>query len=359
MNLYTHTKQNIPEGWEELFRIADPEIKQISDLLEKEKSKGIRLVPDMENTFRVFHMCKPENIRVIILGQDPYFQIRSNGKPRALGFSFSVSKDDEIPVSLRNIYKEIKSNYPSSIIPEHGDISNWVSQGVFLLNSCLTCRVGESGSHTKYKLWMPFFDRFLKFLSSINKDVIFVLWGKDAQSYETMIEKGFRNILKAPHPSGLSASRGFFGCGHFKQINDIILIQNEKSGLNRPEIKWLECSEDKVSDSKNETLTDLYIEYFLQEINKEEMELLTSHYSKFYDEMKSEDKDKMSLEKYTIYMITYSVYSSNGSSSNDSSSNENLKSDKFNGTYEEYLKIVRENFDKNDKQNFYKVVISS
>jgi uracil-DNA glycosylase len=354
MDLYTHTKQNIPEGWEELFRIADPEIKQISGLLEKEKSKSIRIVPDVENTFRVFHMCKPENVRVVIIAQDVYFQIRPNGKPRALGIAFSVSKEDEIPSSLRNIYKEIKSNYPTSVIPEHGDISDWVSQGVFLLNSCLTCRVGEPGSHTKYKLWLPFFDRFLKYLSSINKDVIFVLWGKDAQNYETMIEKGFRNILKASHPSGLSASRGFFGCGHFKQINDIIRTQNEKSGKNNPEIKWLEL--EKPSD-KEDSLATLYIEYFAKEIDKDEMKDLTTHYSKYYEEMVNKHNENdgnnkentnpftMSLEEYTIYMITYSVFTSYVGEKDNSL------------TYEELLKKIRENFEKNKEKGFYKVVL--
>ncbi len=345
MDLYTYTKQNIPEGWEELFRIADPEIKQISSLLDKEKSKGIRILPDMENIFRVFYMSKPENIRVVILGQDCYPQILSNGKPRALGFSFSVSNEDVIPSSLHNIYKEIKNNYPDSIIPSHGDISHWVSQGVFLLNACLTCRVGEPGSHNKYKLWLPFFDRFLKYLSTVNKDVIFVLWGKEAQQYETMIEKGFRNILRAVHPSGLSASRGFFGCGHFKQINDIIRSQNEKSGKKEPEIKWLEqtkvCSETKVC-SKEKPLSALYIEYFSKEINEEEMTSLKNYYKEFYD--KIENKDELSLEEYTIAMITHTIYS------------QNISNFEKKITYEEFLKILMEKFEKENKQNFYSIV---
>jgi uracil-DNA glycosylase len=274
-------------------------------------------------------MSKPENIRVVIQGQDPFPQILPNGKPRALGFSFSVSKEDVIPSSLHNIYKEIKNNYPDSIIPSHGDISHWVTQGLFLHNACLTCRVVEPGSHNKYKLWMPFFDRFLKYLSTVNKDVIFVLWGKEAQQYETMIEKGFRNILRAVHPSGLSASRGFFGCGHFKQINDIIRSQKGN------EIKWLDMEK---------PLSKLYIEYFSKEIKEEEMTSLKNYYKEFYD--KIENKEELSLEEYTITMITHTVYS------------QNVNTSEKKITYEEYLKIIREKFEKENKENFYSICLN-
>jgi len=319
MDLLTYIYQNIPEGWDELFRISKPEIKQISDLLEKEKVK-YRIVPDQPNIFKVFNMCRPENIKVVIIGMDPYPQLLSNGKPRALGYSFSVSKEDAIPSSLQNIYKEVKNCYPKSIVPSHGDISEWVSQGVFLLNSCLTCRVGEPGSHTKYKLWLPFFDRFLKYLSSVNKDVIFVLWGNDAQKYESMIEKGFRNILKAVHPSGLSAMRGFIGCNHFKMINDILVKQNKK------EIKWFEMEKE---------LTELYVEYFAKNVEKSEMEQLTNYYKSYYDMLENKT---VSLEEYTIYILTKTIY--------DNSS----KSD----SYEVYLKNIRERFEK-EKVNFYQI----
>jgi uracil-DNA glycosylase len=332
MDLYSHTKQNVPKGWEELFRIADPEIKQISDLLNKEKSKGFRITPEMENIFRVFHMCKPENIRVIILGQDPYAQVLPSGKLKALGFSFSVSKEDAIPSSLHNIYKEVKNNYPSCIIPKHGDISDWVSQGVFLLNSCLTCRVNEPGSHTKYKIWLPFIDRFLKYLSSVNKDVIFALWGKDAQQFETMIEKGFKNILKAVHPSGLSASRGFFGCGHFKQINDIIISVNKKNNTKYLPIKWLE---------KEKTLSETYIQHFSKETNIEEMEHLKSHYLKSYEEVKH--NFEFTLEEYTIYAMSMTVYSQS----------------KREETYEDFLGVLKEDFDSEDNhsKSFHSILV--
>jgi uracil-DNA glycosylase len=314
MDLYTYTKQNTPEGWEELFRIADPEIKQISDLLEKEKTRGFRIVPDMENIFRVFYMCKPENLRVIIYGQDPYFQVLSSGKCRAQGFSFSVSKEDVIPSSLLNIYKEIKNNYPNAILPKNGDISHWVPQGVFLLNSNLTCRVNEPGSHSKYKLWMPFMDRFLKYLSNVNKNVIFLLWGKDAQQLESTIEKSFRNILKSVHPSGLSASRGFFGCGHFKQVNEILATSGHK------QIKWTDMEPTQI---------EIYTKYFVHSMNKNELNVITEYYKSYYQEC------DFSLEEYSIIMMLISKHSEHKDKSLD-----------------EYLKYVREKFESENKTNF-------
>ena len=264
MDLYTYIYNNVPVGWEELFKSSQAEIQQISDILEEEK-KTYQIVPEQENIFRVFNMCKPQDLTVVITGADPYFQMRPNGKPRALGFSFSVDKDDTIPSSLHNIYKEIKNNYPNSEIPKHGDISHWVPQGVFLLNASLTCRLGEPGSHVnKYKLWTPFINKFVKFMATINKNLIWVLWGKDSQKFEELIDKSFNNIYMSAHPSGLSATRGFFGCQHFKKINEQLL------SLGRTPIIWLEQIspyKDKIdtilsmiSDNELTSLIDFYKE---------------------------------------------------------------------------------------------------
>jgi uracil-DNA glycosylase len=263
----------------------------------------------MGNIFRVFYMCKPLDVKVVLLGQDPYHQMLSNGKPRALGFSFSVSKEDTIPGSLLNIYKEIKNCYPSSIIPSHGDISGWVTQGVFLLNSSLTCRANEPNSHSKYNLWMPFIDRFIKFLASVTKTPIFVLWGKEAQKLDTMIEKGFRNILRGVHPSGLSANRGFFGCNHFKMINDILKTQNKQ------EIQWLE---------QELSLSELYIKYLTETVSNEEIEQFYSHYESYYVK-----NDKQSIKEYVISALIQGVYVQN----------------KYPFSYEEYLKKIKDKFD--------------
>jgi uracil-DNA glycosylase len=277
MDLFSQVRTNIPEGWEELFKNATPEIKQISDILEEEK-KTYRIVPDQENIFRIFYMCKPQDLKVVITGADPYFQILPNGKPRALGFSFSVSKEDAIPSSLHNIYKEIKNNYPNSIIPHHGDISHWVPQGVFLLNAGLTCRAGEPGSHVnKYKLWAPFINKFVKYMATVNKNIIWILWGKDSQKFEEMIDKSFNLILQSAHPSGLSASRGFFGCGHFKRINE------DLKKMNRKPIKWLEQSLPNPND----------IQKVLDNISPEDLKILTDFYS-------SQNDFELEVDKFCV-----------------------------------------------------------
>jgi len=252
MNLNT----DVPEGWEDFFKNVSPELKYISEFLSQEKG---RIVPDRENIFRVFHMCPPEKVTVVVLGQDPYPQVLPGGKCQALGLSFSLSRDAPIQPSLMNIYKEISSNYPLSVTPNHGDISHWVSQGVFLLNASLTCRAGEPGSHSgKYKLWAPFMNKFVKYMSTINKNIIWVLWGKEAQKLVDMIDKSFVNILQANHPSGLSAYRGFFGCNHFKIINDSLKTYN------KPIIHWLD--QEIPHKAEFEAMTDMIPESQITEI---------------------------------------------------------------------------------------------
>lgn len=293
MDLYTQTYQNIPKGWEKLFSEAEPELKQISDLLEEEKKKGKRIVPLQENIFKVFHMIEPKDVTVVLFGQDPYFQVLPNGKPRALGFSFSVDKTDELPSSLRNIYKEIVNCYPEVQVPTHGDISHWVIQGVMLLNICLTCVAYEPNSHGKYKLWMPFMNRFMKFMVEINKQLIFVLWGGEAQKLEQTIEKkGYKNILKSVHPSGLSANRGFFGCRHFVMINEIL----QKNG--RKEIQWL---------PRNLSKEELRCNLIAELTNPKEMDTLTKYYEPYYTQ---QNHGHMNHKTFAVLVLTHSIYTS-------------------------------------------------
>jgi uracil-DNA glycosylase len=307
MDLYTYIYSNIPVGWEELFAISKDEIKQISEILEQQEKAGKRIVPDQENIFRVFYMSPPEKVNVVIVGQDPYFQILSNGKPRAQGFSFSVDKNDEVPSSLKNIYKEIKNCYPDSEIPKHGDISNWVSQGVLLLNICLTCVANEPNSHGKYKLWMPFISKFLKFMSEINKNLIFVLWGGEAQKAENIIEKkGFKNIIKGVHPSGLSAMRGFIGCKHFSLINNILTNQGKSP------IEWL---------PREMSINEIRIKLISEIMNQEELKSLCEHYLPYHD-------GKNEIKIYSVSTLTQTAYFTH----------KNGKSDFM--SYEEFLKEI-------------------
>jgi uracil-DNA glycosylase len=234
--IYDMVKNFPPEGWEELFKDADEELKNISELVERDVQKGIRILPDKHNILRIFYEMHPSEVSVCIIGMDPYHQLLNSGKPRAQGLSFSVCKEDVIPSSLMNIYKEIFNCYPDTPIeriPKNGDLIRWVHQGVMLLNVCLTVQLNNAGSHSKYDLWHPLLNKMFPFLSKFNKDIIFVMWGKDAQKMEKMVSKNFKNMLMGPHPSGLSAHRGFIGCGHFKTINDMLKIQG------RCKIEWV------------------------------------------------------------------------------------------------------------------------
>lgn len=228
--IYELAKNFVPEGWESFFKEVDEELYNISQIIEEEIQKGYRIVPEKHHILRVFYEMDPYDSKVCIIGMDPYPQLLPNGKPRAQGLSFSVCKEDVIPASLMNIFKEILQSHPETPperIPKNGDLQNWVNQGVMLLNVCLTCRLNESNSHAKYKLWHPFLNKYLKFMAGINKDLIFVMWGNDAQKMEAMISRNFKNMLMAPHPSGLSAYRGFIGCGHFTKINEMLVSQKK------------------------------------------------------------------------------------------------------------------------------------
>jgi uracil-DNA glycosylase len=297
--LSSYVAKNIPSGWEELFSSSKKEIQNISDILDGEVERRLRIVPNQEDIFKVFQMCKPQDIKVCIVAMEPYPQVKPDSKPVATGLAFSTDIKDDANMSTKNIYKEIQSCYPDSEIPIHGDLSQWVSQGVFLLNICLTCRAGEFNSHSKYKLWMPFMDKFIKFLAGINKDCIFVLWGNDAQKLESTLEKNFRNILKTSHPSGNSSFRGFFGCNHFKIINDILVTQKRK------EIEWL---------PKKPSVTNLKIKLILEIMKKEELDFLVNYYESYYKENKhqSDNLGKLSLQEYVVYILTMTIFSESG-----------------------------------------------
>ena len=161
----------------------------------------------------------------MILGQDPY--INPN---QAHGLAFSVLSD-KLPPSLKNIYKEIESDLRIEMAKNNGDLTPWAQQGVLLLNTVLTVRAGESNSHSK-KGWEKFTDRIIQELGMDNKPKVFLFWGKNAQQKESLIKNTKHLILKAPHPSPLSAYNGFFGCKHFSKTNDFLEKNGEK------EISW-------------------------------------------------------------------------------------------------------------------------
>jgi uracil-DNA glycosylase len=173
--------------------------------------------------FAAFNHTPFSKVKVVIIGQDPY-----HGANQANGLSFSVSKGVRNPPSLKNIFKELKSDLAIEI-PTHGDLTKWADQGVLLLNATLTVRAEQAGSH-QYKGWETFTDSVIKILSEKREGIIFLLWGKFAQGKEILINAQKHSILKAAHPSPL-ARRAFFGCKHFSKTNDF-LIKSGKSPIN-------------------------------------------------------------------------------------------------------------------------------
>ena len=188
--------------------------------LAQEVTDDIIFFPKAEEVFSTFRLVKPEDINVCIWGQDPYHGMNPDGTSEATGMSFSVRQGEHIPSSLQNIFKEIKMEYPDYQIPKHGDLSNWGRQGVFMVNGAFTVRMKTPGSHSR--MWEKFTSLLINYIASLPQQPIFVLWGSKVQKLVTSALK--RDVVKIDgvHPSGLSAHRGFFGCGHFKLINDLL-----------------------------------------------------------------------------------------------------------------------------------------
>ncbi len=195
--------------------------KLIQFLVNEEKQQTI--YPSNENVFAAFNHTPFSKVKVVIIGQDPY-----HGPNQANGLSFSVSKGVPNPPSLKNIFKELKTDLAIEI-PTHGDLSKWADQGVLLLNATLTVRAEQAGSHQN-KGWETFTDSVIKILSEKREGLIFLLWGKFAQGKEILINAHKHPILKAAHPSPL-ARGAFFGCKHFSKTNDF-LIKSGKSPIN-------------------------------------------------------------------------------------------------------------------------------
>ena len=189
-----------------------PYMQKLQALLEKEKKP---VYPPQDQIFAALNHTPVEAVRVCIIGQDPY-----HAAGQAMGLAFSVPRGVAVPSSLRNIYKELASNIPTFKVPKHGDLTEWTTRGVLLLNTSLTVREAEAGSHAKQG-WETFTDAVIQTLSLRQEPVVFLLWGKHAQDKAKKI-RAHHKLLKAAHPSGLSASKGFFGCKHFSQCNQLL-----------------------------------------------------------------------------------------------------------------------------------------
>lgn len=193
---------------------------QLNTFLNQESKTNVVLPPQNE-IFSAFHAISPDQVKIVLLGQDPY-----HGIGQAHGMCFSVKPHVKIPPSLRNIFKELQNDLQIPI-PAHGNLSKWAEQGVLLLNSSLTVRQSEPGSHQK-KGWEIFTDEVIRKLSEEKAGIVFILWGKEAQKKLSLINADKHHVLSANHPSPLSAHRGFFGCKHFSTANEIIEDQGKK-----------------------------------------------------------------------------------------------------------------------------------
>lgn len=216
----------ITKNWYELLKdeFEKPYFKKLQEFL-KEEYNTKTIYPLAENIFNALNYCKYEDISVVLIGQDPYHQ-----PGQAHGLCFSVQDETALPPSLKNIFKEIHDDLGVTPLSS-GNLIRWAKQGVLLLNTVLTVRRDEPNSH-KGKGWENFTTKVIELVNKKTSPVVFLLWGGNAKAFEGLIDKNKHYVLKAAHPSPLSAYNGFFGCKHFSKTNEIL----EKNG--KKPIDW-------------------------------------------------------------------------------------------------------------------------
>ena len=208
-------------SWDEILKdeFKEPYYLRLREFLKSEYSTR-PIYPPMFDIYNAFKFTDYNDVKIVILGQDPY-----HGEGEAHGLAFSVKKGIAIPPSLRNIYKELNSSL-GCYIPNNGYLEKWARQGVLLLNTALTVRKDEANSHRNVG-WEIFTDKVIKILNEREKPVIFMLWGSNAKAKSMYINQNRHVVLTSVHPSPLSASRGFFGCNHFKIANEKLASMGE------------------------------------------------------------------------------------------------------------------------------------
>jgi len=197
-------------------------MKGLKTFLQQEKEKGATIYPKGADIFNALNTTPFSEVKVVILGQDPY-----HGIGQAHGLSFSVQRGIPVPPSLKNIYKELESDIEGFKAPAHGHLTQWAEQGVLLLNATLTVRASEAASHQNQG-WEIFTDEIIKALSEKREHIVFLLWGKYAQAKAALIDQTKHYVLKAPHPSPFSAYTGFLGSKHFSKTNQLLIQSNQK-----------------------------------------------------------------------------------------------------------------------------------
>lgn len=207
--------------WKDVFKSikAENDFSGLEAGLEEKYANG-KVFPPRDQIYTAFELTPFENVRVVILGQDPY-----HGEHQSHGLAFSVNEGIKIPPSLRNIYKELESDL--GIVREDGSLKDWATEGVLLLNTVLTVDAHEANSHRKLG-WQPFTDEIIRHVSDDLENVVFILWGKPAQQKERLIDTDKHLVIKSTHPSPLSAHRGFFGTKPFSRANDYLTENGRK-----------------------------------------------------------------------------------------------------------------------------------
>lgn len=217
----------IEEGWKEVLKdeFNKSYFEQLVHFIKTEKMAGKTVYPPGPLIFNAFQQTPFHNLKVVIIGQDPY-----HGPGQAHGLCFSVQAGVAPPPSLVNIYKEIQSDIGMEMDKSKGDLTSWAQQGVLLLNAALTVRANEPFSHSQIG-WGQFTDAVIEKISKHKQGIVFLLWGSFAQKKQVLIDETRHHVLKAAHPSPLSAHKGFLGCRHFSQTNEL-LIKNGKDPIN-------------------------------------------------------------------------------------------------------------------------------
>ena len=224
---FQNEKCNLDYSWKSLLKEEKEKeyFKKIIKQVEEERQKGIVIYPPNNEVFSALSYTEFSNIKVVIIGQDPY-----HGANQAHGLSFSVKKGIKSPPSLVNIYKEINSDLGIPI-PAHGYLEAWAKQGVLMLNAVLTVRAGQPNSHKELG-WEQFTDKVINLINEYQRNIVFMLWGANAQKKGAIIDRNRHLVLEAPHPSPFSAHSGFFGCKHFSKANQYLKDQGKS------EINW-------------------------------------------------------------------------------------------------------------------------
>ena len=212
----------IEQSWKEVLacEFEKDYFARLTQFVKDEYNSGTPIYPPARLIFNAFDHCPFDNVKVVILGQDPY-----HGAGQANGLCFSVNKGIAFPPSLLNIFKEIQSDMGTPI-PQDGDLTRWSDQGVLLLNATLTVRASQAGSHQKQG-WEEFTDAAIRELASRRSGIVFILWGSYAQKKGAFIDRNKHLVLSSPHPSPLSAYQGFFGNHHFRTANRYLREQGK------------------------------------------------------------------------------------------------------------------------------------